>query len=112
MGGTNRWTTWSCYTRTVTVRNTAVEWERSKPRPARGVREGLSCVPGNWHAQFLGGGRPAMASCYPTGATRRRMSFFPDMGCESLVAAGNHVRAVGWLHPDHPYTQGEVSAEF
>src|SRR5262245_2843966 len=24
-----RWTTWSCYTRTVTVRDTAVEWERS-----------------------------------------------------------------------------------
>lgn len=40
------------------------------------------------------------------------MSFFPDMGCTSLVAAGNHVRAIGWLHPDHPYTTGEVSAEF
>jgi hypothetical protein len=40
------------------------------------------------------------------------MSFFPDMGCESLVAAGNHVRAVGCLHPDHAYTKGEVPAEF
>jgi hypothetical protein len=40
------------------------------------------------------------------------MSFFPDMGYESLVAAGDHVRAIGWLHPDHDYTQGEVSAEF
>jgi hypothetical protein len=40
------------------------------------------------------------------------MSFFPDMGCESLVADGDHVRAIGWLHPDHPYTKGEVSAEF
>jgi hypothetical protein len=40
------------------------------------------------------------------------MSYFPDMGCESLVAAGNHVRAIGWLHPDHPFTKGDVPAEF
>jgi hypothetical protein len=40
------------------------------------------------------------------------MSFFPDMGRASYVAAGDHVRAVGWLHPDHPYSRGEVSAEF
>jgi hypothetical protein len=40
------------------------------------------------------------------------MSFFPDMGCETLVAAGEHIRAVGWLHPDHPDAQGEVSDEF
>ena len=40
------------------------------------------------------------------------MSFFPDMGCESPVAAGNHVCAIGWLHPDYPYTKGEVPAEF
>lgn len=40
------------------------------------------------------------------------MSFFPDMGRESLVAAGEHIRAIGWLHPDHPYTKGEVSASF
>jgi hypothetical protein len=40
------------------------------------------------------------------------MSFFPDMGCESLVVTGRHVRAIGWLHPDHPYTKGEVSAAF
>jgi hypothetical protein len=40
------------------------------------------------------------------------MSFLPDMGCESLVASGDHVRAIGWLHPDHPYAKGEVSAEF
>jgi hypothetical protein len=42
----------------------------------------------------------------------RKMSFFPDMGCESLDAAGNHVRAVGWLHPDHAYSKGDVFAEF
>jgi hypothetical protein len=40
------------------------------------------------------------------------MSFFPDMGHESMVAAGRHVRAIGWLHPDHPYTKGEVSVAF
>ena len=40
------------------------------------------------------------------------MSFFPDMGRESLVASGDHVRAVGWLHPDYPYTRGEVPARF
>jgi len=40
------------------------------------------------------------------------MSYFPDLGQASLVAAGGHVRAVGWLHPDHPYTKGEVGAEF
>jgi hypothetical protein len=40
------------------------------------------------------------------------MSFFPDMGCESPVAVGEHVRAIGWLHPDHPYTKGDVPAEF
>jgi hypothetical protein len=40
------------------------------------------------------------------------MSFFPDLGYESMVAAGDHIRAIGWLHPDHPYPQGEVSGEF
>jgi hypothetical protein len=39
------------------------------------------------------------------------MSYFPDMGCESLVAAGHHVRAIGWLHPDHDYSKGALSAE-
>lgn len=40
------------------------------------------------------------------------MSYFPDMGRRTLVAWGDHVRAIGWLHSDHPYTKGEVSAEF
>jgi hypothetical protein len=40
------------------------------------------------------------------------MSFFPDLGRESLVASGDHVRAIGWLHPDHPYSKGTVPAEF
>jgi hypothetical protein len=40
------------------------------------------------------------------------MSFFPDMGCDSLVISGEHVRAIGWLHPDHPYTKGKAAPEF
>lgn len=40
------------------------------------------------------------------------MSFFPDMGWESLVVSGDHIRAIGWLHPAYPYTKGEVPAEF
>jgi len=40
------------------------------------------------------------------------MTWFPDMFRESMIAAGDHVRAVGWLHPDHPYSRGTESAEF
>jgi hypothetical protein len=39
------------------------------------------------------------------------MSYFADMGHVTPVAVGDHVRAVGWLHLDHPDTQGEVSAQ-
>src|SRR5690349_16575882 len=42
------------------------------------------------------------------------MSYFPDLGRRRMdaLASGEHVRAVGWLHPDHPYTRGEVPADF
>jgi hypothetical protein len=40
------------------------------------------------------------------------MSFFPDMGSETLIVAGDHIRAVGWLHPDHPFTRGATPPEF
>jgi hypothetical protein len=40
------------------------------------------------------------------------MSYFPDLGHDTPVAAGEHVRAVGWLHPDHPYPTGEVRDGF
>lgn len=40
------------------------------------------------------------------------MTFFADLGTSSYVAKGPHVRAVGWLHPDHPYIKGEVPVEF
>jgi hypothetical protein len=42
----------------------------------------------------------------------KEMSFFPDMGHESMVACGEHVRAIGWLHPAQPYAKGTVPAEF
>jgi hypothetical protein len=40
------------------------------------------------------------------------MSFFPDLGFKTQIVSGDHVRAIGWLHPDHSYTQGEVSPLF
>lgn len=38
------------------------------------------------------------------------MSWFPDMGTVTMIDAGDHVRAVGWLSADHPYPRGEVPA--
>jgi hypothetical protein len=42
------------------------------------------------------------------------MSYFPDLARQTMGAlgSGEHVRAIGWLHPDHPYTRGEVPAAF
>ena len=40
------------------------------------------------------------------------LTFFQDMARSSLVARGQHVRAIGWLHPAHPYTRGSVPTEF
>lgn len=40
------------------------------------------------------------------------MSYFPDLGQRSLVARGEHVRAIGWLHPDHPFPRGAVPGGF
>src|SRR5262245_9559827 len=42
----------------------------------------------------------------------QRMSWFPDMARESMVAEGDHVRAVGWLDSNRPYTRGPVPPEF
>src|SRR4051812_14625883 len=41
-----------------------------------------------------------------------RMSWYPDMGCNTMVAEGDHVRAVGWLSAQRPFPTGEVSPEF
>ena len=40
------------------------------------------------------------------------MAWYPDMGRESMVAAGEHVRAVGWLSSAHPFPRGPVPPEF
>jgi hypothetical protein len=41
------------------------------------------------------------------------MTWFPDMGHATMVPLlGDHVRAIGWLHPDHPYPCGTVPAAF
>ena len=40
------------------------------------------------------------------------MSWFPDLARESMVAKGEHVRTVGWLDSNQPYTRGTVPPEF
>jgi len=40
------------------------------------------------------------------------MTWFLDMDTNSMMDAGDHVRAVGWLSSEHPFTQGEVPAGF
>src|SRR5438034_4020922 len=39
------------------------------------------------------------------------MSWFPDMGTVTMIDAGDHVRAVGWLSATHPFAEGDVPAE-
>ena len=46
-------TTWSCCMLTVIGRSMCKNDRQKRPRPARGVREGL-CMRGNFHVQFLG----------------------------------------------------------
>ena len=40
------------------------------------------------------------------------MTWFRDLGRKSLVAAGEHVRTIGWLHPKRRYSRGTVPADF
>lgn len=40
------------------------------------------------------------------------MTFYPDLGTRCMVDDGPHVRAIGWLARDEPYTQGSVPPEF
>ena len=64
--------------------------------------------------------RPRTAAFLPFGTLRlsgdgrvgQRTRFFPDRGHETLVASGDLVRAIVLLHPDQPYSKGEVSAKF
>jgi hypothetical protein len=38
--------------------------------------------------------------------------YFPDLGTETQVDGGEHVRAVGWLSSSQPFSQGDVPAGF
>lgn len=40
------------------------------------------------------------------------VAFIADLSTEAYFAHGDSVRAVGWLESGHPYTQGDVPAEF
>lgn len=40
------------------------------------------------------------------------MSWYPDLSTNSMVAKGDHVRAVGWLSVGQPYAQGSVPLDF
>lgn len=39
------------------------------------------------------------------------LTWYPDLGNTAMVCRGPFVRAVGWLHADHPFTKGSVPAE-
>jgi hypothetical protein len=40
------------------------------------------------------------------------MAYYPDMGQQTQCIWHDNVRAIGWLEPGHPYTEGTVPAEF
>src|SRR5262245_14594239 len=40
------------------------------------------------------------------------MTWYPDLSNRTMVAGGNHIRAIGWLSSNYPYVQGDVSKEF
>src|SRR5947208_7247797 len=61
---------------TATDKFTVRDWWWRKPRPARGVREGLSRMRGNSPVRFLGEGATATPLPYPTCFT----SFPQDAG--------------------------------
>src|SRR5262249_62265366 len=66
------WTTWSCYTPTATVNDTAAKLGRNWTASRERRFEGLSRMRRKAHVRFLGGGKSAMASCYPTHRRARR----------------------------------------
>lgn len=40
------------------------------------------------------------------------MTWYPDMGTETMVDVGNHVRSVGWLSAEHSFPLGDVPTDF
>jgi hypothetical protein len=71
------------------------DWWLRNPRPAKGVRKGLSRMRGNSHVRFLGGGAPAREPCYPTGLV---------LGACTVFASRI------WLRKDFSYVTCEISS--
>jgi hypothetical protein len=40
------------------------------------------------------------------------MTYFADLGTETMIVAGPRIRAVGWLEPDHEFSVGDTEVEF
>ena len=40
------------------------------------------------------------------------MSWYPDLDTHTMVACGDHVRAIGWLTSGQPFQQGEIPPGF
>src|SRR5436309_7338616 len=64
--GLTRWIIWSCCIPTVIGKFTVRDRWWKRPRPARGVREGSSCMRRKAPVQFLGEGAAATPLSYPT----------------------------------------------
>src|SRR5437868_765665 len=72
-----------------------------RPRPARGVREGLSCMKGNFHVQFLGEGVAATPPPYPA----RMEKVSPLVSRKGLRTPGQAENLASRL----PYSNGGAS---
>jgi hypothetical protein len=40
------------------------------------------------------------------------MTFYKDLGTVTMIAAGDRIRAVGWLNALHPYQRGKIDLKF
>jgi hypothetical protein len=40
------------------------------------------------------------------------MTYYADLGTETMIVSGAHVRAVGWLEPTHSFSHGKTSRNF
>ena len=39
------------------------------------------------------------------------MSWYPDLGTDTMIASGSHIRAIGWLSSEYTFPVGEMSDE-
>src|SRR5215472_12167969 len=90
---------------TVTGKSTYKKNGPKRPRPARGVCEGLSCMKGNFHVQFLGEGVAATPPPYPAeGHGRRQMEQSQSSGLSAHAL-------VRWPGPGHLTSGQEFGCE-